>query len=303
MKHVVESRSDELTAVIGLGDIHRGSGGLVERLFYKARDRAKELGATVIGMGDYGECITRSDKRHDLSSFDYRYLTPDKQYEQSAMDLEGLNPCAVLAGNHEDAAWRMHDHNYASWLAKELKSRYCPDFAYIRLSIERRAGGKKSTTSSLNILAHHGYSNARTPGYKVKVIHDMGNVVTGRNAPDVFLMGHTHTLGEAFPTTHLYISDAMELREFTQHYYYTGSFVKAYEPEAGIVSMEQFSSYAAKKGYPPTSLGCPIIWVKPNRVDDKKHSMLPPFSVRYETLDWEPPSDFGEDAEVKNPKR
>jgi hypothetical protein len=122
----------------------------------------------------------------------------------------------------------------------------------------------------------------------------MSNVVSGRNSPDIFLMGHTHTLGEAFPTTHLYVSDSMQQREFTQHFYYTGSYVKAYEPGKGIVSMEQFSSYAARKGYPPTSLGSPIIWVKPNRVDHKKDSMYPPFSVRYSTLDWEPPSDLGE---------
>lgn len=289
------SRSDMVIPIIPIGDIHRGSAGLIEKLLYKAIDKAKELNAIVIGMGDYGECITRSDARQDLSSFDYRYLTPDKQYEQSSIDLEPIKNqiIGILQGNHEQKAWMVHDHNYGDWLAKELSIPFCPDFLYARIIFKRNCKDD-AASRAFNLLAHHGYTNARTDGYKIKVIQDMANIVAGQNSPHVFLMGHVHKLGEALPTNYLWVDNNMKTREFIQHFYFTGSYVKNYEPEQGTVMMGKYTSYAAQKGYPPTMVGCPIIWVKPNRVDADHLSTRPPFSVRYSTLDWEPNGDEDE---------
>lgn len=62
--------------------------------------------------------------------------------------------------------------------------------------------------------------------------------------------------------------------------------MKNYEPGSRNKDDAPFANYAARKGYPPTSLGSPIIKMKPNRVDCNHAKHKTPFAVKYETLDW-----------------
>lgn len=280
-----ESREDALFRFVPIGDIHRGSRGMDEELFYKTIDFVVEHDLPVILMGDYGEFISKDDRRHDYAGLSLKYMMPDKQYKKISSDLEPIkdNVIALLAGNHEYTYWMHNGIDWANWLAADLGVPYCPDFAYIKIRFKRKTG-KSFDRRNLAILAHHGWTNARTDGYKIKVIHDMKHVF-----PDchIYLMGHVHRLGEAFPTSHLWVDSRNRIREFVQYYYFTGSFVKNYEASDGKdEEYFPFSNYAARKGYPPTMLGSPIIHVKPNRTNSGSTAHKTPFQIKYETLDW-----------------
>lgn len=256
-----------------------------EKEFYRTLDYVKETGCPVIGMGDYGEFISKDDRRHDYAGISFSYVTPDQQYRKIRDDFMEIKDqiICVLAGNHEYQYWSNNDIDWANWLAAELGVPYCPDFAYIRIMFHRDTG-KRGQRNVLNILAHHGWTNARTDGYKIKVIHDMKQVFPGCH---VYLMGHVHRLGEALPTSHLWVDRHHHIREFTQRYFFTGSFVKNYEAgDRRDESLFPFSNYAARRGYPPTMIGAPIISVRPNRTDGTRDKSLSPFNVKYETLDW-----------------
>lgn len=283
--HKYESRPDGVFKPIPIGDVHIGSRGLDEKIWYQTLDLALEEKRPIIGMGDYGEFISKNDRRHDYSGIAFKYLTPDKQYKKIRDDLMPLKDqiICILAGNHEYTYWAQNSIDWANWLAAELGVPYCPDFAYIAVKFHRDSG-KRGERHRLNILAHHGWTNARTDGYKIKVIHDMKQVFPECH---IYLMGHVHKLGEALPTSHLWVDERNNIREFTQRYFFTGSFVKNYE--AGDTRDEDlfpFSNYASRKGYPPTMLGSPLLYIRPNRTDTNNPKNKTPFDIRYETLGW-----------------
>lgn len=280
-----ESRTDSEILLIPLSDIHRGSEGMDEKRFYKLIDWIETQGDNcfVIGLGDYGECINAADRRHDIYGIDYEYETPDLQYRKTEKDFELIKKFikVLTPGNHEYSHWMKTGHDYTNWLATDLNIPYAPDIALLRIKFKRKVG-KTGDRRTLDILAYHGYTNARTDSYKVKIIHDMKKILPQAH---IFLMGHVHRLGEGLPTTHLWVDKSDRQREMNQYYYFTGSYVKNYEPgkKSKLRRSKPFSSYAGRKAYPPTTIGSPIIHVKPNRSENGADS---PFNIRYETMDW-----------------
>lgn len=282
--HEYESREDATIKVIPLGDIHVGSKGFVENHLLKLLDWVQENSCYVILMGDYGEFIARRDRRHDLRQLDRKLYSPDKQYRYIKKLLTPIKDkiLCVLAGNHEYSHWLHQSTDYGNWLAIEMEKPYCPDVAYIRFKFRRKIGVKTTERRNMNMLAVHGYTGARTDSYKVKVIQDMRNIIPSCHG---YLMGHVHRLGEALPTTHLWVNQRERIRDFNQYYYFTGSYVKSYDIEKGYTEEEVFTNYAARRGYPPTTIGSPVISVKPNRTE-KQYTRTTPFSLKYETMEW-----------------
>ena len=262
--------------LVGLGDIHRGNPWMDEKCFYRTLDWIQENDCYVILMGDYGECINAKDPRHDYNALDGKYPTPDKQYMKIEEDLMPIKDKVLfmLEGNHEANFWRRHNHNYTSAIAHRLGVPYTGISGYLLLKFWRKTG-KSHDRRTLEVYAHHGWAGGRTAGYQVKVIHDLRKIFPNAHA---YLMGHNHQLGEALPRTYLYVDKRTEeIREFTQHFFFTGSYIKGHEKGKG--------SYVEARAYHPTMIGSPIIEIQPNRVD-KSDKRKPPFSVRYITLDW-----------------
>jgi len=279
-KYEYESREDSTIKIVPLGDIHIGSKGFVESQLRKMLEWIQENDCYVVLMGDYGEFISRNDRRYDHRQFDAKLYSPDKQYrfiKELLVPIKDKILC-VLAGNHEYSHWMHQSTDYGNWLAIELEKPYCPDFAFLRFKFSR----KKTARRNLDILATHGYTGARTDAYKVKIIQDMRKIVPACHG---YLMGHVHRLGEALPTTYLWVDSRQKIGDFNQYYYFTGSYVKAYDIERGYKEEEAFTNYAARKGYAPTTIGSPIISAKPNRTE-AKYTRTSPFSLKYETMEW-----------------
>ena len=275
--HEYDSRSDLPVRFVPIGDIHRGNPWMDEKKFYRTRDWVAENDCYAILMGDYGECINSKDPRHDYNALDGKYPTPDKQYRQAEYDLEPIKDKVLfmLEGNHESNFWKRHNHNYTDGLAHRLGIPYTGISAYLLFKFARKSG-KSSGRSVFETYAHHGWAGGRTAGYQVKTIHSLKSIFPGAH---MYLMGHNHQLGEALPRTHLYVDKRTgSIREYTQHFFFTGSYIKGHEKGKG--------SYVEARAYPPTMIGSPVIEVMPNRVDGGRDKRKPPFSVRYTTLDW-----------------
>lgn len=272
------SRSDATHFLVGMGDIHRGNSHMDEALFYRHLDWIEETpNVRVILMGDYGDAINAKDPRHDYNTLDWQYVTPDKQYRKVTEDLMRIKDKIICAldGNHDYNYWKRHNYNFTEKLAYDLGVPYVGISAYIRLKFHRKSG-KRGAKQYFNIYAHHGWSGGRTAAYKVRVIHDLSNVFPMLHC---YLMGHTHQIGEAFPTVKLYTDRAGNIREFQERYFYTGSYIKGYEKGIG--------SYVEARAYHPTALGSQIIEIAPNRVDGGNKKNKPPFLVRGTSIDFE----------------
>lgn len=273
------SRTDSIWYIIAFGDIHMGNRSFDEDKYYKTIDFIKKEPHTiVIGMGDYAECINAKDKRHDYNAMDFKHIDPDSQYAQITKDFMPIKDkiAVLLDGNHDYAFWQRHNHNYVDTMAHDLGVPYGGISSYLRFSIKRKSSKGGAAYRQLNIYAHHGWTGARTDAYKVKVIQDLSQIFPGLH---LYLMGHVHQLGEAPATVSLFVDEAGSIREWTQKYVLTGSYIKGYE--------EGIGSYTEARGYRPTSLGSPIIEIKPNEdLDKKKDFMAPPFRLRVSALDF-----------------
>lgn len=273
VKHEYDSRSDLPVRFVCIGDIHRGNPWMDENTFYKTLDWVQENDCYVILMGDYGEAINSKDPRHDYNALDGRYPTPDKQYQKVEDDLIPIKDkiLFMLEGNHESNFWRRHNHNYTGTMAHHLGVPYPGISAYLLFKFERMGKDRRV----FEVYAHHGWAGGRTAGYQVKTIHDLKNIFSDAH---MYLMGHNHQLGEAQPKTHLYVDKrTKQIREYTQHFFFTGSYIKGYEKGRG--------SYVEARAYPPTMIGSPIIEVQPNR-NRPSSRRVTPFSMRYTTMDW-----------------
>ena len=276
-KHVYESRNDMPVRFVCIGDIHRGNPWMDEDRLYKTINWVQENDCYVILMGDYGEAINAKDPRHDYNALDGRYATPDTQYRKTIEDLTPIKDkiLFLLEGNHEANFWRRNNHNYADQVAHGLGVPYTGISAYLLFKFYRKTG-KSYDRRTFETYAHHGWAGGRTAGYQVKTIHDLNNIFPNAH---MYIMGHNHQLGEALPKTHLYIDKRTEqIREFTQHFFFTGSYIKGHEKGKG--------SYVEARAYQPTMIGSPVIEVQPNRVDTHYDKRTPLFSIRYTTLDW-----------------
>jgi hypothetical protein len=273
-----DSRSDATWYLVPLGDVHRGNRNFDEDRFYKTIEFVKnEPHAIVLGMGDYSDCISAQDRRHDYNAIDKNYLTPDSQYEQVTKDLMPIKDkiIGLLDGNHDYTFWQRHNHNYVDYLAKDLGTEYAGISAYVRLRFRRVSETGTRANLVMNLYAHHGWTGSRTDSYKVKTIQDLATIFPGLHG---YLMGHVHQIGEAPPTISLYVDNSGKIREWSQKYIFTGSYIKGYE--------EGIGSYVEARAYRPTSLGSPIIEIKPNRPDRGRDDMVPPFSIRVSSLDF-----------------
>lgn len=272
-----ESRKDSTWLLVPFGDMHVGHKTFDEDEYYKTIDYiAEHDNCRTILMGDYGECISAKDPRHDYNAIDFELATPDKQFRKVKEDLMPIKDkiICVLHGNHGYNFWKRHNHNYVDNLAYDLGSVYTGISAYIRLKFIRRSGTSRQI-NNFDIYAHHGWTSARTSGYKVKVIHDLANIFPMLN---LYLMGHTHEKGEVFPQVKLFVDDAMRTRQWVSKFVYSGSYMKGYED--GVMG-----SYAEMRAYTPLHLGSPVIEIKPNRTDGRNETNVPPFSVRTFDID------------------
>lgn len=171
--------------------------------------------------------------------------------EQRKLAVKYLKPLAdegkilaYLDGNHEWRATKDSDEYIGEEICDALgiPSVYGEDGIYMFLSVGHNASENKSTRIIYTAFMLHGWTGARTVGGKFTNLANMQNIALA----DMYICSHVHQKG-AFPLE-VMVPDVNKKKVAwsKQLFISTGSFL-------------EYSGYAVRAGYGPTTLGSPRI--------------------------------------------
>ena len=258
-----------------LGDLHIGNKGsdkdkLIERIKYIENDSKR---FTII-MGDLADCITVSDKRFDVKTYDPFLEEPDKQY---GYVIDALRPIqnkiiGIHTGNHDEtlrkkmalqlrASSMSEDYiaEESDWVQKvcrELNSPYLGLSAFTRLTFKDING----QVVQFKIYSTHGSVAGGRTGNTINKLEDMIKFFSA----DIYLMGHTHKFATD-KQIYLDISQrGRKLRKRTRVLGSTGGFLDGYK--------ENETSYVESRNLQPSRTGTITVSIKPDQRSLSIHS-------------------------------
>ena len=202
-----------------------------------------------IHLGDSGEYITSDDKRWDMGSLDPDFRVSDHVDLQVNRGIEIFNPIksqglGIIIGNHEDSYLKHTQSNPAKRLSTGLQIPFLGYTCLIRIRLECRNGDVWCP----EIFAMHGDTHATTPAGQL-------NYLKTKSFPfscQVAVMAHVHMRSAYNNEVILSLNEAGDDVDSTSlHYAVAGTFQKTY-----YVRRDGNASYAEKKHYPPSAIGC-----------------------------------------------
>jgi len=230
--------------LIPIGDIHYGNWQCDTEYFENLIDWIKhQKNILVLGMGDYCECITPTDKRFDMdSTTEYR---PAEQYHYIYKQFKKIQDkiIGIHIGHHGDTL-RLHAFdNYDLKLANDLGVKYLDWHAFNILNFNYKT--TRNITSRFVVYSCHGNGGGSTTGAKVNKVEELAKFYDA----DIYLMGHLH---KCLTTTDNQISLINGLRgnRLTTRkriFAVTGTMLR--------YPIEGKSGYEARKGYRPMKPG------------------------------------------------
>lgn len=256
----LKSRDDEFI-VVPVGDVHLGHAATDEVRLGNTFDYiAKTPNAHWIGMGDYGDFVSRSDKRR----FSVGALAPwielghvtDVVRVQRDRFLSMSKPVAkkclgFVEGNHEREVAKHYDRdvyaemvealNEAGQHANTLKLGYT---GWINLVFRREVGGpstRKGGTSTIQIKVHHGYGGGKSAGGKATNLQRLLHTCSA----DIVIVGHTHDVRWQ-PEGYEEFSRGKVIHT-TRHGIVSGTYLRSTLPDGS-------PTYAEEAQYPPLGL-------------------------------------------------
>jgi hypothetical protein len=229
----VETINDVIN-IVPFGDIHRFAPLCNVEKWYESIERMKSLdhdNTYFLGMGDYDDLMSASEravfdnpKIHESTRETLDDFASAKTFELAKeLDFMKGRIIGMLGGNHyyEFPSGMTSDHK----LCEHLNTTYLGVSSVIRLSVSQ---GKRGSSSSLDIWAHHGMGASRLVGGSINRVEQMRE---GMHC-DVYLMGHDHQRA-AVPVDLLVPSGGgagvFRVKRKTQWLCRTGSFLNAYQ--------------------------------------------------------------------------
>lgn len=236
-----------------VGDIHLGSLHCAEHDIQDKINEIKERkNSYIIGMGDYFDAILKDDKRFDIEG-----LAPwvakgnilESQRERLRALFEPVKDkiLCLCSGNHEESIHLHYQNDITRNLCNDLGVKYGGYSAFLVVKFQRR-----NTTSIRQYIFHlfHGAGAAQTDGARLNRLTRLVNDIQA----DIYLMGHLHAMTQHTPDRLIFRNGRIKSLKLAATL--TGSWLKAY-------TQGQPSSYAERKGYKPSRIGCPCIVIKP----------------------------------------
>lgn len=233
-------------------------------------DRCLKLNAYFIGMGDYTDFLSPSNRQRLRGAA--LYDTALDAIDDAALDL--VQEIFHLALRPTKGRWlgMLEGHHFAALetgettdqrLCQLLNARHLGTVAYVRLQFD--IGG---TRSNVTLWAHHGVGGGQSRG---AALNKLASIASGWEGADIFLMGHTNKVShDKFPRPYprWHGREAPDLVHRDIHLVNTGGFNKSYIVGAtqGRVPRD---GYAAKGAMNPVSLCAPIIHITP-RIGSKR---------------------------------
>lgn len=261
--------------LIPLGDIQydgsKESSSL--KLLKETIDRGTKAGAYYIGMGDYTDFLSPSNRERLKTAglYDTAHDVIERTGEKLVEEIaEILAPTkgrwlGLLEGHHfqEFAAGDTSDMR----LARILGTKHLGTSAYIHLVFTQ---GSKAVETV--IWCQHGIGNGQSPAAPIS---KLDNVMRAFEA-DIYLLGHMTKLAHT-PTNRIYPSwrgADFKLHHRTQHLVGTGGFSRGIQVgrKSGQVPR---GTYVEQGMMRPTALGAPTIRIEPVRVTERHGSGAP----------------------------
>lgn len=247
-------RSRPLKRLYALGDIHAGTIHCDEDgIGGKVAEIKKDDDALWIGMGDYGEFITPSDKRWDGSQKATAEWVEQDNIARTQTDwiVNLFKPIkdkcvGLLYGNHEESMRRFNHDNVHQNICNDLGVSNLGFSCFIRMFFKRE---NSNESHLLTGCFTHGSGASVTEGAK------MNRLVRWMHANTAMIYGYAHMHDIITrPKPVLGVEgrfNAGEIRAVEPVGAVTGSWFRTYTQ--GIVA-----SYGEQKTYPPTTIGCPV---------------------------------------------
>ena len=252
------NKYNEVIYLSPFGDLHSDS-----PLFDKDRwedycNWAKDKGAYLIGMGDYIDFMSGSERKSivatSLHSTSLGALENhvSKQIEILAENLEKCKDriIGLIEGNHH------YKFSYGitstQLLCQKLGCKYLGNSAFVRLILKN----ENSRSNTIDIFAHHGRGSGRRLGTSINSLQDMLMIADA----DIYLQGHDHKKQVAI-MNRLYLPannfGELDVRSKKIIFGRTGGFLKGY--------VNGQDSYVADALLTPTDLGTIKIEMTPVR--------------------------------------
>lgn len=219
---------------------------------------AESKGAYMLGMGDYIDFMSSSERKSiassSLHSTSLKTLEQhvEKQINMLAKDLMSCKDriIGLIEGNHH------YKFSYGitstQLLCQKLGCKYLGNSSFIRLVLLR----DKHHSNKIDIFAHHGRGSGRRLGTSINSLQDMLMIAEA----DIMLMGHDHKKQVAI-MNRLFLSDnrngVLDVKSKKVIFARTGGFLKGYVDGA--------DSYVADALLTPTDLGTVKIEMTPIR--------------------------------------
>lgn len=267
--NIPRKQADRDPVVIApLGDIQwAGTRGPTAKDLLRAHiDRCMELGAWFIGLGDYIDFASPSNRARLRSAA--LYDTAEDVIDDKALDL-------TLELYHEflkptKGRWlgMLHGHHYSLLrtgdttdmrLCQMLDTQFLGTSAYVRLQFIIG----NTTRASVTLWAHHGCGGGQKAGGPLGKIEDMASVFP---SADVYIMGHT-TKSPVAPIERVMArwkgNGGPALIHKRVYLVNSGGFARgwAHKSKQGNVPM---GGYVEQGMMRPATLGAPIVRIVPN---------------------------------------
>jgi hypothetical protein len=250
------------TLVLPVGDLQLGAPGCDIDRFKRHMEWGMEHGAYFLGMGDYVDVASPSN-RQAIRSIDV-YDSVTEQLEEGAaakvgqfLDLvrgsEG-RWLGLLEGHH---FWPFMDGTTSDVrIAQQLRAPFLGTCAFVRLRFADKSNHKLTCT----IWCHHGSGSGSAQAAPLTKLERL----VGWFEADIYLMGHYSRKG-ALPVSRLYMADGGRLRHKKLILASTGGFVKAYDQGSRVSSPYARGGYAERGLMTPTALGGVGLYIRPAR--------------------------------------
>lgn len=258
-----------------LGDIQYAgrNGPTAKETLRRYIDRCLELDAWYLGTGDYIDFMSPSNRQRMRSAA--LYDTAEDVVDEKAMDLtqelfdQFLRPTkgkwiGLLEGHHFTQL--KSGDTTDQRLASMLNARFLGTSAYINLLF-------KVNTSKLPVTlwVHHGCGGGITDGAPLT---RLDRIAARFEGADIFAMGHTTKMPAtriAKPYPNWTAPGGPKLVHRDALLVNTGGFMKSYV-ERSMSGRTPRGGYAEQAMYPPSSVGAPLIEIRPHFHDVGDHT-------------------------------
>lgn len=244
------------------GDIHMGSIDSAEGDFNsKVIECVNRENSYALGIGDYADCITKNDPRFDMDGLASWVEKGNIVESQRIRVVEAFKPLveagkliALGTGNHEEEIHLRHQCDITRNICRDLKVPYAGYSCFVILTFRR-----ENSNESHQYIWHswHGAGAAQTEGARLMRLMRLVNDIQAH----IYTMGHLHAMTSHTPDRLMCVRGRVKSIKLVATI--TGSWLRAYTQPKGEQILN--ASYAEKKGYKPSRIGCPVIKICPER--------------------------------------